>query len=74
MEFMKTLEINVNDSIFVADNLVQAQEIIMKAIEKWYLSDDKKPLIITLNKIEDRGPPVLEISVGDIITTKGGLV
>jgi len=74
MEFMKTLEINVNDSIFVADNLIEAQEIIMRAIERWYVSDVKKPLIITLNKIEDRGPPALEINVSDGITSKGGLV
>ncbi len=67
------LEINVNDEIFTADGFSKAVKIIRKAILKWFRSNDQKPLIISLKKIEDRGPPALGINVNDGIGASGGL-
>jgi len=70
---MKTLEIKVNDIVFVADTFSKVMKIIRKAILKWFNSDDEEPLSFSLRKIEDRGPPSLGIDVLDGIGTRSGL-
>jgi hypothetical protein len=71
---METLEIKVFDTITTVDTLVQAVEYVIEVIRKWFTSDDKQPLDISLKKLEDRGPPSLKINVTDTVSAKGGLV
>ena len=68
-----TLEIKVHDTVTTTDTLAKAKKYILDVLEKWYNSDDDKPLIITINKISPRGPPSLQINVGDLVSTKTGL-
>ena len=68
-----TLEINVYDTITTTDTLVQAKKYINDVLTKWYNSNDTKPLTIIVTKISPRGPPALNINVGDFISTTTGL-
>lgn len=68
-----TLNIQVYDTITTCDSYSEALKIITEAINTWFDGDQKKPLVITLSKDEDRGPPALKISVADSISAEGGL-
>ena len=68
-----TLEIKVHDTITTYDVFGEAQKAISEIVQKWFVSDDEKPLTITISKVESRAPP-LKINVSDIVSAKGGLV
>jgi hypothetical protein len=69
-----SLEIRVNDSILIADSFDKAIEFIVDEVDKWYRSNDQKPLRITITKKQGRSPPALEINVADGIGAKGTMV
>jgi hypothetical protein len=68
------LEIRVYDTVTAYDTLLEVQQAVDDIIQKWYVSDDDKPLTITISKMTNRGPPVLKIFVNDLVDTKTGLV
>jgi len=65
-----TIEIHIKDTVYVHDNFDSVITEITRVVKAWYESNDNEPLVITLNKVEDRGPPVLKIRVKDIINVK----
>jgi len=73
-----SLEVKVNDTIKVIDKLMEAITYLVKMIQEWMFSNIKEPLIISIKKVDARGPPtqsnVLSVSVGDKSKTKTGLV
>lgn len=71
---MKVLEIRVFDTVIACETLQQTLEYIEQIIRDWFISDSEIPLSIVLTKLDDRGPPVLEINVNDQIKAEGGLV
>lgn len=72
------LEVTVNDTTKVIDKLMDAITYIIKLIQEWMFSKAQEPLVISIKKIEARGPPiqsnVLSVSVGDKSNIKTGLV
>ena len=64
------IEIKVFEEVIIADGLKKAIVIIMKLFKAWYRSESNSPLNISLKKLEDRGPPTLEIKVTDKVITK----
>lgn len=64
------LEIRVSESITIADSLEKALRIVLEKIEEWSKSESTIPLSVKITKVEDRGPPTLEINVQETIKTK----
>ena len=64
------LQIKVSDQIKVFDNLKEAKRYVVSVMRKWYKSDDEKPLVIEVEKVEERGPPALEINVNEEVITE----
>lgn len=67
---MARLEITVFDDVQVADSLKKAIRIVLEAFKKWFNSDDDTPFRLSVKKLEDRGPPALEIKVQEEVITK----
>ena len=64
------LEIKVFDEITVVDNLKKAILIILEAFKKWVDSADDAPFNLSVKKVSNKAPPVLEINVEETIKTK----
>lgn len=63
-----TLKIHVKETIRVCEKLQEAENFVIGEIRRWFLDPNQKtPLKITLEKIEDRGPPTLGIHVSDVM-------
>lgn len=70
----KTLEIKVYDTVTAYDVFGEAVKAVADIIQKWFVSDEEKPLTITIGKMNSRAPPVLKINVNDSVSAEGGLV
>ncbi len=70
---LQALEIRVYDTVITCETLEKAEQFVLETIRNWYASESKIPLTITLSKIEDRGPPALNVNVNDGIGAKTGL-
>ena len=69
-----TLEIQVQDSVYVFDSVGEVESFIRKTVQEWVEnSNDSEPLVIVLKKNVTRAPPALGISVTDGINIKEAL-
>ena len=64
------LEVKVFDKVTVADSLKQAIMIMLEAFKKWVDSDTKEPFNLSVKKVSNKAPPVLEINVEEEVKTK----
>jgi hypothetical protein len=71
---METLEIQVYDTISTFDTLIQGIEFVVETIKKWFETDIKEPLNISIRKGVNKAPPSLSIDVNDRIKSQSGLV
>ena len=64
------LEIHVFDKIIVTDSLDKAIELIIDLAKEWFESENEKPFSVKVNKLQNKAPPTLEISVSETIKAK----
>jgi hypothetical protein len=67
------LEIKINEVCHTVDSYEEAVEFVVAEIKRWFNSSDETPLTLALTKIINRGPPTLEISIGERLPTKEAL-
>lgn len=64
------LEIQVFDQITVTDDLEKTIEYVIEAVKKWHNEDQTNPIIVTVRRATNKGPPPLEINVHETINVK----
>ena len=65
-----SLKISVSDTVTIVDGIPQAMVEIKRVLEAWMAEDVETPLVITIHKNENRGPPALSIHVADEMDIK----
>jgi hypothetical protein len=68
------IEVKVKEKITVIDSVGEVMKLLHELVEDWVkIGDQKEPMVITIKKVEDRGPPALGVSVSETMKVKSAL-